>query len=319
MAIVIEKLAANDKMVKHYLFDKPSVSVGRSYSNDICLDDPYVCPEHLHIEQDPHSGEIQIHDRDSVNGLLINGKPAKQAILKHSDVISLGKTRLRLFDSSQAVEPTLRLSPIESRLAVLSHWRFALLLAFIYALTLTYQAYQNTFVDFEIGQMLPRLLSEFLLLSAWPLLFGLLARLQKQEARLASQYSLIWLFALLTVGLSLTNQWFRFNFPQMPAWNLLELIVMGLVFFSLLWLSLLIAFHQSTARRNRIALGCSLIFVSLVMGWHQVKQADFSPRPVYRFLLMPDDYAVGQGVNSEAFIEQLHNSYDKAAKARDKD
>lgn len=318
MAIIIEKLGGNNRQVKHYRFAKPSISIGRGYDNDIRLDDPYVGAEHAVIEQDTE-GRIYIRDSQSLNGMRVNGKQQQQAELSKDDVVVLGKTRLRIFDSAEQVEPALRLSVIESRLTILSHWRFTLLLAFVYALALTYQTYLHTFVEFDVGKMLPRLVSELLILSVWPLLFGLLSRLQKQDARLASQYSILLLVVLVGMGLSLVSQWLKFNFAQFAAWNGVELTVMGVLFFSLLWLTLLIAFHQPTYRRNRIALGCTFLLIACLMGWQEIKQADFSPRPNYQFVLLPYSYAINDGVSTGAFVEGLASTYQKTAASRSKD
>lgn len=318
MAIIIEKLAANNRQVKHYRFGQSSVSIGRGYDNDIRLDDPYVGAEHAVIEQDAE-GHIHIRDCQSLNGIHINGKVQQQAQLAKDDVVVLGKTRLRIFDSAEQVEPALRLSVIESRLSFLSHWRFTFLLAFVYALALTYQTYLHTFVEFELGKMLPRLISELLILSVWPLLFGLLSRLQKQDARLASQYSILLLMVLIGMGLSLLNQWLKFNFAQFPAWNGVELVALGMLFFTLLWLTLLIAFHQPTYRRNRIALGCTFLLIACLMGWQEIKQADFSPRPPYQFVLLPGTYAIDDGVSTEEFVEGLASTYEKTAASRGKE
>ncbi|GAA0356685.1 hypothetical protein GCM10009092_21150 [Bowmanella denitrificans] len=318
MAIIVEKLGGNNRQVKHFRFDQQQISIGRGYDNDIRLDDPYVCADHVLIEQDLDSGQIRISDKQSVNGLRVNGLATTQSAVTKQDVIVLGKTRLRIFDSAEQVDPALRLSVIESRLNFLSHWRFALLLGFVYALALTYQTYLNTFVEFELGKMLPRLISDFLILSAWPLLFGMLSRLQKQDARLASQYSIALIMVLIGMGLSLINQWIQFNYPQLPAWNLVELSVLALLLFVLFWLTLLIAFHQPTYKRNRIALGCSLILLSCIMGWQQIKQAEFTPRPVYQFILLPDSYALDDGMTTDQFIQSLQGSYADSAANRTK-
>lgn len=316
MAIVVERLSGDNRQLSHERFDQPCITLGRGYGNDIRLQDPYVCAEHLQIEQLPDSHEILVRDVGSVNGLLVNGRPCRQARVTPRDVLSVGKTRLRVFDSHTPVAPTLRLSVVEARLAFMSDWRYALLAALMYALCLTYQAYAHTFKAFEFSALLPRLLGEFVLIAAWPLLFGLLARLYKQDARLTHQFAVLWTVALLGLGLTWVNRWLLFNFPQLPLWHWVEATVAGGLLFMLLWMSLLIAFHQSLAKRNRIALGASLLLMSLLLGWQQVNQARFSPSPFYRFALMQPHYAVGHEKDLKTFVEQTHSLFQKASAAR---
>ncbi|MDF2179992.1 FHA domain-containing protein [Aliiglaciecola sp. CAU 1673] len=318
MAIVIERLSGDNRQMTHYRFDKPSVSVGRGYGNDIRLQDPYVCAEHILIETQPEDGTILVRDLGSMNGMLVNGKPCVEAKVMPEDVLTLGKTRLRLFDSHAKVAPTLRLSVVEAKLAFLSDWRFALLIALLYAASLSYQTYTHTFKEFEFSSLVPRLLGEFVVLSVWPLLFGLLARLYKQDARLTNQFALLWSVALCGLALSWLNRWLQFNFPQLPLWYWVETLVAGGLFFVLLWTSLLIAFHQSLARRNRIALGATLIMLSLLLGWKQLNQASFSPSPQYRFSIMQPGYSLGEGMQVDDFIEQTDALYQRTKAQRDK-
>ncbi|WP_088328951.1 FHA domain-containing protein [Lacimicrobium sp. SS2-24] len=318
MAIVIEKLSANNKQVKHYQFDQSTVSLGRGYENHIRLTDPYVCAEHALIKQDPDSHKIEIIDLDSINGMSVNGRKCDRAVVDKHDVVVLGKTRLRLFNSNNTVPPAIKLSAIETRLDILTHWRFALFMGLLYAATLVFESYQHTYTEFELGKALPRLFSEFILLSVWPLLFALLSRLQKQDVRLSSLFSVLWIIALLSEGLSEVNHWISFNFPQLPGWGVAEHLGLTLVFALLLWLTLLLAFHQAAAKRNRITLLCSLILLAGVVGWNQLKQGEFSPRPNYSFSLLYEDAAVTNGVDTEHYLKQLPDIYDKADRLRSK-
>jgi hypothetical protein len=318
MAIVIEKLSANNKQVKHYQFEQDTVSIGRGYENHIRLTDPYVCAEHALIKQDPDSHKIEIIDLGSINGLSVNGRKCDKAVVSKNDIVTLGKTRLRLFNSNNTVPPAIKLSAIETRLDILTHWRFALFMGLLYAAALVFESYQNTFTEFEIGKALPQLFSEFILLSVWPLLFALLSRLQKQDVRLSSLFSVLWLIALVSMGLSKVNHWIAFNFPQLPGWSVAEHLGLMLIFALLLWLTLLLAFHQSAARRNRITLVCSGILLLATVGWNQLKQGEFSQRPNYEFTLMQEAAAVGNGVDTETYLKQLPDIYTRADKLRQK-
>ncbi|GGD54692.1 FHA domain-containing protein [Lacimicrobium alkaliphilum] len=318
MAIVIEKLSANNKQVKHYQFDHDTVSIGRGYENHIRLTDPYVCAEHALIKQDPDSHKIEVVDLGSINGLSVNGRKCDKAAVSKNDIVTLGKTRLRLFNSNNTVPPAIKLSAIETRLDILTHWRFALFMGFLYATALVFESYQHTFTEFEIGKALPSLFTEFVMLSVWPLLFALLSRLQKQDVRLSSLFSVLWLIALLSMGLSKVNHWIDFNFPQLPGWPVIEHLGLMLIFALLLWLTLLLAFHQSTAKRNRITLVCSGILLVAIIGWNQLKQGEFSQRPGYTFSLMHEEAAVGNGIDTETYLKQLQDLYTEADKRRQK-
>lgn len=78
--------------------DRP-VSIGRAKSSSIMLDDPTVSRLHAVLRSSP-DGRWQIIDRSNANGVKINGKPVKEAVLRANDQVTIGIYWLRFEDSS---------------------------------------------------------------------------------------------------------------------------------------------------------------------------------------------------------------------------
>lgn len=79
--------------------DRP-VSIGRAKSSNVALDDPSVSRLHA-VLRATMDGHWQIIDRDSANGLKVNGKTTKEAVLRGNDEILVGVFRLRFEDSAE--------------------------------------------------------------------------------------------------------------------------------------------------------------------------------------------------------------------------
>ncbi len=79
-------------------------TIGRDISSSIQLLDPSVSRSHALIVKN-NQGYI-IHDKKSLNGVLVNGSRVKERILEQNDEIQLGKTYL-LFDSDIDIKNTL--------------------------------------------------------------------------------------------------------------------------------------------------------------------------------------------------------------------
>ena len=92
---------------RRYVFDNGKATIGRSYSNDIILDDSFVSPEHLSISSNEKF--IYVTDRASVNGthlkegIVLKNQSAK---FESGDEISIGKTKLKLLLPGHPVQPT---------------------------------------------------------------------------------------------------------------------------------------------------------------------------------------------------------------------
>lgn len=79
--------------------DRP-ISVGRARSSDLVLDDSSVSRLHGVVRANP-DGRWEIIDRSNTNGVKINGRPVKEALLASNDEIAIGTFRLRFEDSAE--------------------------------------------------------------------------------------------------------------------------------------------------------------------------------------------------------------------------
>jgi hypothetical protein len=79
--------------------DRP-VSIGRAKSSDLVLEDPAVSRVHGILRSNP-DGRWEIIDRSNTNGVVINGRSTKEAILNSNDEIEMGNFTLRFEDSAE--------------------------------------------------------------------------------------------------------------------------------------------------------------------------------------------------------------------------
>jgi len=87
-----------------------SLGVGRAWSNELVLGDPYVAPQQLRIEAG-EAGTWRLQVLDATNPVLVNGQVVGHGpvAVGCGDRVTLGRSRLRLFAEDAAVEPTRRL------------------------------------------------------------------------------------------------------------------------------------------------------------------------------------------------------------------
>ena len=90
--------AGEGSRVFELLGDRP-ISIGRAKSSTVILDDPSVSRLHAILRVTPE-GEWQIIDRESANGVKVNGVVAKETTLRPDDEIILGEFNLRFEDSA---------------------------------------------------------------------------------------------------------------------------------------------------------------------------------------------------------------------------
>ncbi len=74
-----------------------TLSIGRSASNDITLEDDWISAQHLRLRR--QDGAWIAEDVGSTNGTRVNGRPLTGAArVKIGDVLDLGRVKLRVVD-----------------------------------------------------------------------------------------------------------------------------------------------------------------------------------------------------------------------------
>lgn len=83
-------------------------TVGRAYSNDVILDDPYADGHHLRLEWDAARGAVVAEDLGSVNGTSredARAERVRRVELRPGTELRVGRTVLRFCDPDQPVPP----------------------------------------------------------------------------------------------------------------------------------------------------------------------------------------------------------------------
>jgi len=101
---LVPSLSPRDR--KTYVFENGKATIGRSYSSDVILYDPFVSPTHLTVVNE--GDDISIFDLDSGNGTKLSDKSVlrnQTRKVKSGEEIIVGKTKLKVFLPSYTVEP----------------------------------------------------------------------------------------------------------------------------------------------------------------------------------------------------------------------
>ena len=87
-------------VIKEVQLTKDRTSLGRRPYNDIVIDNLAVSGEHAVLQM---SGpEVHVEDLNSTNGTYVNGKAVKKQLLQNSDIVEIGKYKIKYVD--EAVE-----------------------------------------------------------------------------------------------------------------------------------------------------------------------------------------------------------------------
>lgn len=100
----IELLARNGDVLHRHKVAQLPIRIGRSYDNDIILDDAHSAASHAIIETDAHN-QVVLRDLGSKNGIVYKGRKRASLTLDGEAVVRLGHTRLRVRGADFPVAP----------------------------------------------------------------------------------------------------------------------------------------------------------------------------------------------------------------------
>lgn len=319
MAIVVEILSKDGKVIQHFHVEKPNITIGRAYDNDVRIDDPYICPHHASFEEQPDSSLLVATDLNSLNGVKVDGDSGHAKQLGYDDIVTLGRSRIRIFKPCQQVAPTLVLSKLEENMEWLSLRRVCIAILAVFTALIATKYFANNIGEFNLSVFVKVLMAAALTAAIWPLFFALLSKLAKKEPRIISQLSMVWLFMISTELLDYIKVFVEFNTGATTAVYWLALLTKSVLFFSLLWFTLFIAFHQSKSIRNGIAITGTLLISLYTLMPHFFGKTDFNPNPSYSAKILAPSFRLGAANDTQSFVEDSQMIFDNLKQQMQKD
>jgi len=321
MEIIIEEISRGHKLIGRHKFAQSSVNIGRGYHSDIILADPHVCAEHLTIKHDGESWRVI--DQDSINGCFLDDgkKTANGHIIRSGDVITIGKSQIRVIFPHHPVDTSITLSPFENLINLTKHPVTLITNIAIFALLTGWIFYLNNPKEVNFTQLFVPAIGLTLMFTIWPALVSLVSHLTKNDARVFTQIGICFIFYNLTWVTDFIENLVRFNTSsQFPLTNIVILLPIALAF-CLFWLNCYVGFHMSNKRRLLTAVGLTLLIVGGTNVIKYSKKPDFTVKPQFDSTLMTPNFMVTQSNSVDDFINdssKLFTDVRKAAKEKKK-
>jgi len=317
-AIIIEEISRNHKLLHRHKFNQNEVSIGRNYQNDIILTDPHICPKHLSLKYS--QGIWRLNDNNSVNGTLLENnqhkrQDAHQQVINDGDVITLGKSQLRVLFSDHQVSDTIALSPFESLIDLIRHPIAVFISIALFMLIAGNITYLNQQVETNISQLFVSAFSKGLFFSLWPAGVALVSHLTKNEPRVLAQFGISFIFFILMWFSDLLEQVVAFNSASNSVLGLFTALLPMLLVFSLFWLHSYIGFHMSAKRRIVVAISITALLFGGAYLLQYSKKREFNPHPNYNATIMAPVFLIAPSNSVDDFIKQSNVLFARASEA----
>lgn len=316
--IIIEEITRNHKLLHRHQLNQETVTIGRGYHNDIILNDPYICPEHLSLNYADDGFYLQ--DKKSINGTKVessNSKKPKSHQLKinDGDVITLGKSLLRIRFKNHNVAKTVRLSPVEPLIDLMRSPLAVFISITIFMLIAANITYLNQLSETNVSQLFVGAFSKSLLFALWPVSVALMSHLTKNDPRILAQVGVSFTIFILMWLTDFLESIIAFNTASNSFVGIIITLMTIALAFSLFWLNNYIGFHVSPKRRFITALSITTLLFggSYLLQYSQIP--DFDPQPRYSSTILTPNYLIVPTNTVETFIEDSQKLFELADKS----
>lgn len=277
--------------------------IGRAYTNEVIVGDPYVCPMHLEIAPDEH-GRLIARDLDSVNGLRadIGEKPVATLEVQSGTHFRIGHTQLRYCSVDHPPAPTL-VDRESKRMWVNSPYTAAIFGVAVFLL-LCLDAYLTTIERVTLAAIVSEPLTTFAMLLVWAGLWALASRVVVTRFHFPQHVTIACGAIAGFFLLGFSAEWMEFLWPFLPALWIAGLFGSAVVMAALVYGHL--KFASALQRRSRLwaALAVSVVIAGASAISDYAGRSRFSNVMDFAGIVKPIDAAWLPTGTVDEFIER---------------
>ncbi len=308
---IIEVLDRSGKVVQRADVDQNSLTIGRSYSNDIILDDQYVCPEHVSVNV--VEGMLFVNDLNSVNGLSQNKYHfrGEQLKLASNDTFKMGHTTIRYRSASTQLQPTkidrhLRRSFWSLHNPVLVFLASIILIGFI-----VFEAIFTQSEETENIKVLAASVPAIITILSWAGVWALFGKLMIDRFSFVTHMGI---FSVANIGFylcSIVLGYICYAFGFDHLYSTIFAIFVSLIAIWMLYTHLGYSTRMSFRSMLTTSVVMTVIGASFYILQSQVMESEFNYMPGYDVILKSPDYNFVEGESLEDFFADTEKLKDR--------
>ncbi|MFV2060696.1 MAG: FHA domain-containing protein [Gammaproteobacteria bacterium] len=221
---IIEILDRFGKVKQRNRIDKYPFTIGRAYTNDIIIDDPYISPVHLKIDSNVNY-IFTVADNDSENGLFSTA-PLKQhdnLIINNNLRIRIGHTDIRFRSLEYSVRETAIQRSTPSKLSMLATNFYTFLFVWLFSAGIfIVDDYMAETGEVSFKTLLSGIIAMFFLFAAWAALWSIASKVITHRFYFTYHAVLICslLITLTVIEIFSENIEFAFSLVDFTWWTL---------------------------------------------------------------------------------------------------
>jgi FHA domain len=278
------------------------LTLGRAYTNQVIVDDPFVCPEHVTIGYD-ENGRLRARDLGTVNGLreIAGGKPVPSLFLASGTEFQIGHSHFRYCETSHAV------APAEVDNAGIVKWFTSPVVTLVSGVAVLIVLLLNSFFGsydrLNVARSLSETLMTFSVVLVWAGLWALVSRIVLNRFHYGQHFALACGAIIVSLMVHTAAEWIEFIFPTSQALWLTAVAGSGVVLAALVCGHLGFASPMRLRSRLWAGLGISAAVIGVGVMADYANRSSFSTLMEYSGILKPIEPALLPATTMDRFMD----------------
>jgi len=312
-SLIVEIANREGIRIQRAVLDDSGLSIGRAWNSDVIVQDRFVDADHLGLSLNEEQ-QILVTDFSTTNGSRLAGKHLNGTANAYrlGDVLTIGDTRLKIFDAHETVAPT----ALRSKWFLLAErfgtFKALLTLTVLALLAQVAQSYSRSTAPLKAEDIIFSGFGVLILVLVWSLLLGFVAKLFRGESNIKPLWVLACLGIVVANIIAFAVLITKFNMQDASLGSALS--AAAFCAFSI-WL-LVGVFSYTTHFQSRSKWACSFF---VVLGLYAISQSEEylrEPHQAWRAsteterATLPPAFLLRKGVSIDEYLLQTESLYD---------
>ncbi len=291
--LIIEILDRFGKLKERHRIQSFPCHIGRDYSNDIIIDDPYISPTHVSVKFNTTTDAFIAEDNNSKNGLF-NLHPFKKQLsvaINDDCRIRIGHTDIRFRFVDHPVKETIEERNKPSKISMLLTSGFILPIVWIlFGLALILNNYIESTSTVTFQTLLSEAFPVLIFLALWAMAWSVVSKIVTH--RFYFSFHAIWACCLTFISIIIDNlaSYFEFGFSLSNSTQIISFISGIIITSILLHGHLRYSTTFSNTKSKISAISASVIILGLVEFLSFLHAPEFTNTPEYSSIIKPANY-----------------------------
>lgn len=303
--VIVEILDARGGVRSRARLDHFPAGIGRSFTNDVIIDDPYACPQHLQLVRE-EDGTLVVVDTGSVNGTSEAGQRQNLArvVVRPGLQLRIGRTQIRFRDPTQPVAATIPDKGVNAERGLLGRPISAIVVSVVTVVMFTVLAWLETYERTTIEAQTFGGLGVLMLIVVWAGAWSLASRIVLGRFNFLAHLTLAGLAVIAWEALSGFNGWTSVVLPNSTINDMFFGVVsLGI---TLVVLTAHLGFASRMSSRKRLTASVVVLGVigALAALGTYAEREEFTTTLEYPSLIRPVSPSLVRAVSLDDFLER---------------